>query len=101
MRQPYRYLGCTVETVCTPSLHRFVRNLLGIEHEGADALLLGREVELVDVVEQRCHLFVRHEGQDGGVQGRPGVRAVVRLAVVAAAALHLVPVGEPADFVLV
>ena len=83
------------------TLHRLVRHLLGIQHEGAKPLLLGGDVQLVDVMEQRFHFLVQHEGQDCRVQGRPGVGAVVRLPVVAAAALYLIPEGEPADFVLV
>ena len=50
MRQPYNYSGCTVETVRTPSLHRLVRHLFGIQHEGANALLLGGEVKFMDIV---------------------------------------------------
>ena len=78
-----------------------VGHLFGVEHEGAQALLLSGEVQLVDVVEQRLHLFIRHKGQDGGIQGGPCVRAIVWLAIFGTPTLHLVPEGEPADFVLV
>ena len=50
-------------------------------------------------LEYGLHLVVFDKGEDGVVEGRPGVRAFVRLAVHPAAAGHLVPEGVAAALI--
>ena len=52
-------------------------------------------------VKERVYLFVRDHCQYGRVEGRPGMAAVMGLAVLAATSLHFFPLGETADIITV
>lgn len=54
----------------------------------------GLEVFFVQLVEDAVYFVVVDNADDGIVQGRPGVGAVVRLTRVAAVTLDFVPFGE-------
>ena len=61
----------------------------------------GLEVFFVQLVEDAVHSIVGDDADDGVVQGRPGVRAVVRLASLAAVAFDFIPLGEALHAIVV
>lgn len=48
----------------------------------------------MQLVEDAVHLVVVDDADDGIVQGRPGMGAVVRLSRLATVAFYLIPLGE-------
>jgi len=74
---------------------------LHIPHESPQTQSWGFEVFLVQLLEDAVHLVVVNDADDGVVQGRPGMGAVVRLARLAAVAFDFVPLGEALHAIVV
>lgn len=64
------------------------------EDEGAKSQFGGRQVHLVQFVEDDIHAVLIDHGQDGRGNRGPGMGSVVRFAGLATASLHLSPTGE-------
>ena len=76
-------------------------HLLHIPAESPQPQIRSLEVLFVQLVEDAVHSLIGDYADDGVVQGRPGVRAVVRFARVAAVAFDFVPLGEALHAVVV
>ena len=61
----------------------------------------GFEVFFVQLVEDAVHFVVVDDADDGIVQGRPSMGAVVRLARVAAVTFYFIPLGKALRAVVV
>ena len=55
----------------------------------------------MQLVEDAVHLVIVDDADDGIVQGRPGMSAVVRLSRLATVAFYLIPLGEALHAVVV
>ena len=76
-------------------------HLLNPPAESPQPQIRGLEVFFVQLVEDAVHLVVVDDADDGVVQGRPGMGAVVRLARVAAVTFDFIPFGEALRAVVV
>ena len=66
------------------------------EDKGAESQLGGRDIHLVQLVEDGIHASVIDDGEDGRGNGWPCVGGVMGLARLAATSLYLSPSGEAA-----
>ena len=69
-------------------------HLLNPPAESPQPQVRGLEVFFVQLVEDAVHLVVVDDADDGIVQGRPGMGAVMRLSRLATVAFYLIPLGE-------
>ena len=76
-------------------------HLLHIPRKSPQSQIRGLEVFLVKLVHNAVDGLVGDDADDGVVQGRPGVGAVVRFARVAAVAFDFVPFCKTLDSVVV
>ena len=77
--------------------HRLT-NLFNGHYKSTNSLLGCAGIEAVDFIHEGGQLFFGDNGEDGGVEGRPRMGAVMWLARFGAPALHFFPEGEPPDF---
>ena len=86
-----------LQIIKAKTIPRFIMlsdHLLDIPAKSPQPQIWGLEVFFVQLVEDAVHLVVVDDADDGIVQGRPGMGAVVWFARVAAVTLDFIPFSE-------